>query len=355
MLLTVLQFSTVTINGFSVLSPLPTPKKCSISTTEDQETRIHPPSPAQENKNWFAQSRFTLSLPPHPTPPPTCPRKTQKTEVFTVQIPPNPDTPPPPPHPKKFGDPALTNFQVPFGTNFHKLLGGGGHRLQPRFFTELSPRNFGQQKMPAWKPSIFPLGLGWPGPKFPEFIGRPGQRKTIVKTGGLQPRFSPKRSTPNLGENKTFSFFPHQRSLGRALRKNLGWKPPYSLWFPLAWGFSQSSPQGILDNKKIAGLKTLCLPSGFLRPGVAGPKIPKIYWEARPKENHSENGGSSAQIFPKALHTESWREQNILLFFPTKGLWGELWGKIWVENPHFPYGFLWLGWSGAKNSQAGQR
>ena len=34
--------------------------------------------------------------------------------------------------------------------------------------------------------------------------------------------------------------------------------------------------------------------------------------------------------------------------FFLQGLWGELWEKIWVENPHFPYGFLWPGWSGAQ-------
>ena len=60
--------------------------------------------------------------------------------------------------------------------------------------------------------------------------------------------------------------------------------------------------------------------------------------------------GVFSQIFPKALHREFWRENKNSLFFP-QGPWGELWGKIWVENPHFPYGFLWPGWLGARHSQ----
>ena len=94
------------------------------------------------------------------------------------------------------------------------------------------------------------------------------------------------------------------------------------------WGihsldFPQSSPQGILDDKKKAGLKALNLPYGFLWPG----------WpEPRPKENHRENGGSAAQIFPKALHKRFWRTEKVPFFFP-HGIWGELWGNLGSEPP----------------------
>ena len=238
------------LTAFPFCPPFPPPKNVPLAPQKIRKPPYTHPHPPKKTKTGSHSPDSPYPSPPHPTPPPTCPRKTQKTEVFTVQIPPNPDTPPPPPTQKSLATLPLRIFRFPLGpisTNYWEEAA----TVYSPDFSQSSPQGIlDNKKMPAWKPSIFPLGLGWPGPKFPEFIGRPGQRKTIVKTGGLQPRFSPKRSTPNLGENKTFSFFPHQRSLGRALRKNLGWKPPYSLWFPLAWGFSQSSPQGILDNKK---------------------------------------------------------------------------------------------------------
>ena len=87
--------------------------------------------------------------------------------------------------------------------------------------------------------------------------------------------------------------------------------------------------------QKNAGLKTLNLPYGFLRPG---------WLEPRPKENHRENGGSAAQIFPKALHNKILENGKSPLVFP-HGIWGELWGNL-GSKPHFAYGFLWLGWFG---------
>ena len=55
------------------------------------------------------------------------------------------------------------------------------------------------------------------------------------------------------------------------------------------------------------------------------------------------NRGSAAQIFPKALHKKFWRTEKVPLF-PH----GESSGEIWVQNPHFAYGFLWPGWFGAQ-------
>ena len=107
----------------------------------------------------------------------------------------------------------------------------------------------------------------------------------------------------------------------------------YSLDFP------QSSPQGILDDKKKCRLESPQSSLWFpLAPG----------WpEPRPKENHRENGGSAAQIFPKALHKKFWRTEKVPFFFPM--VFGESSGEIWVQNPHFAYGFLWPGWFGAQN------
>ena len=94
------------------------------------------------------------------------------------------------------------------------------------------------------------------------------------------------------------------------------------------------------------------VPLGIFRV-FRGTKIPQIDWEAaatqatRAKCNHRETGGFSALIFPGALHGVFETTKNSPFFVP-QGLWGELWEKIWVENPHFPYGFLWPGWSGAQ-------
>ena len=71
--------------------------------------------------------------------------------------------------------------------------------------------------------------------------------------------------------------------------------------------------------------------------GGLGPKFPKFI--ARPCQNR-ENGGSSAQIFPKPLHNEVWKKTNVS-FFP-QGLWGEFWGKI-VWRPPFSLWFHLVG------------
>ena len=189
------------------------------------------------------------------------------------------------------------------------------------------------------------------GPKIPRIYWEARPKENHSENGGSSAQIFPKALHTESWREQNILLFSPPKVFGESSEEKSGLKTPIFPMVSFGLGFfTELSPRNF-GQQKNCRLETLCLPSGFLRPGVAGPKIPKIYWEARPKENHSENGGSSAQIFPKALHTESWREQNILLFFPTKGLWGELWGKIWVENPHFPYGFLWLGWSGAKNSR----
>ena len=107
--------------------------------------------------------------------------------------------------------------------------------------------------------------------------------------------------------------------------------------------FPRALPKGFWTTKS-AGLKTLNLPYGFVWPGWPGPKIPKSYWEARLKENHKENGGGLQPRFSPNLSTRKFgkKKNKSFLFFP-QGLWGEFWGKILVENPHFPYGFIWRG------------
>ena len=155
------------------------------------------------------------------------------------RFPPNPPTPSPPHPPQKNWRPCPYDFQGLFGTKISTIYWEEAATLYNPDFPQSSPQGIlDNEKMPAWKPSIFPMVR----PKFPKFIGRPGQRKTTWKMGGLQPNFSPKLCTGNFGEKKKFPFFPQ------------------------------------------------------------GPR-------------------------------------------------GELWGKIWVENPHFPYGFLWPGWLGARHSQ----
>ena len=237
------------LTAFPFCPPFPPPKNVPLAPRKIRKPPYTHPHPPKKTKKTGSHSPDSPYPSPHPTPPPTCPRKTQKKQRFSQSRFPLTQTPhPPPPTQKSLATLPLRIFRFPLGpisTNYWEEAA----TVYSPDFPQSSPQGIlDNKKMPAWKPSIFPLvslGLGWPGPKFPKFIGRPGQRKTIVKTGGLQPRFSPKRSTPNLGENKTFSFFPHQRSLGRALRKNLGWKPhfPYGfLW--LGWSGAKNSQAG---------------------------------------------------------------------------------------------------------------
>ena len=81
-------------------------------------------------------------------------------------------------------------------------------------------------------------------------------------------------------------------------------------------------------------MTTLNLPYGCVWPGW--PKIPKSYWEARPKENHRENGGgSSAQIFPQTSPQRSLEKNKSFLLFPK--VFGESSGvKSWLKTPIFP-------------------
>ena len=95
--------------------------------------------------------------------------------------------------------------------------------------------------------------------------------------------------------------------------------------------FPQSSPQGILDNKKCrADNPNLpCVWPGW-------PKMPKSYWEARPKEKHRENGGGlQPRFFPKPLHNEVWKKNKSILLFPK--VFGESSGvKSWLKGPLGP-------------------
>ena len=151
--------------------------------------------------------------------------------------------------------------------------------------------------MPAWKPSIFPLvslGLGWPGPKFPKFIGRPGQRKTIVKTGGSSAQIFPKAL--------------HTES----------WREQNILLFSPPKVFGESSEEK-------SGLKTPIFPMVSFGLGGLGPKIPR-----QAKGNHRETGVFSPD-FPQSS------PQQIL-------------EKCWLENPQSSLWFLWPGWPGAQIS-----
>ena len=133
---------------------------------------------------------------------------------------------------------------------------------------------------------------GWRGPKFPKFIGRPGQRKTIGKRGVFSPHCPQKLSTGNFGENGK-----NPPVFGPSSGENLGWKPPCSPWFPLAWvvwgpklsNYSEDSPP---PNRQKFGDRALRNFQGFSRdqhspnrlgggghpshPGWLGPKIPKL-------------------------------------------------------------------------------
>ena len=190
--------------------------------------------------------------------------------------------------------------------------------------------------------------------------------------GSLTQTF-PNLFTSNFGEKTILTLFS-PRVLGRALGKNLGWKPPpFSLWFPLAWvAWSPKFPKLIgrtlsQTTKNLAttqtkgnhrekggrfrlqprfspelpprnfgqqhaGLKTPQSSLWFPLAWVAwGPKLPKYI--GRPGQRKTIGKmGSSAQIFPKSLYRWFWRENNFHPFFP-QGLWRELWGKIWAENP----------------------
>ena len=165
--------------------------------------------------------------------------------------------------------------------------------------------------MLAWKPSIFPVvscGMGGLGPKFPEYIGRPGQRKT---TG--ERRF---------GEKILTLFFP--KVFGESPAEKSGLKtPPFSLWFPLAW-------------------VTWNLNSQILWGGCPSraPKPPKL------KETFGKIGGFQPRFSQSSLRG-FWVKTRVETTFFSKGAWGELSGKIWIETPR-PYSFLWPGWPGAE-------
>ena len=84
---------------------------------------------------------------------------------------------------------------------------------------------------------------------------------------------------------------------------------------------------------------------------AGGPKFPKFIGRPGQRKTIGKKGGSSAQIVPKSSPQGILERTKKFPCFCPQGLWGELWEKIWVENPHFPYGFLWPGWSGAQNYQ----
>ena len=91
------------------------------------------------------------------------------------------------------------------------------------------------------------------------------------------------------------------------------------------------------NHREYGGLQPRFSPELSPKVWPGWPKIPKSYWEARPKENYRENGGgSSAQIFPQTSPQRSLeKKQKFPSFFPK--IFGESSGvKSWLKTPIFP-------------------
>ena len=198
----------------------------------------------------------------------------------------------------------------------------------------------------GWRSPIFPI-LAWPSNKFGEFWApsHPGQRKPQgrlrvfyniykspqnCKSGvyafflgvGLGKPSSPQKkltvsSPPNTNYPNLPTKFPPpppQKMGGGGHPSHPGQRWPQGIWGVTAQIFPRALPKGFWTTKS-AGLTTLNLPYGCVWPGW--PKIPKSYWEARPKENHRENGGGlQPRFFPKPLHNEVWKKTKVSFFSP---------------------------------------
>ena len=84
---------------------------------------------------------------------------------------------------------------------------------------------------------------------------------------------------------------------------------------------------------------TSILPVVFLWIGWLGAQNSQIFFGRPGQRKTIGKMGSSGQIFPQNLFTGDFGEKTIFTLFFPKVFGGELWGKIWAENPSFSLWF----------------